>query len=184
MRLIPDAGSRIHRGWFLNYYEHHIGDYDQATAHLSAVEDGIYSRMIRWYMASESPLPADIKAIIRRVRAHTADERAAVQTVLGEFFELRADGYHQQRCDDEVDRYKDKQGKAKRSANARWKKPDRTCSDDANAMRTHTERIEADGVAFGIGPWQQIDAAGRSVPWASYVGRVKAERLARNRETA
>lgn len=128
----------------MNYYEHHIGDYDQATAHLSAVEDGIYSRMIRWYMASESPLPADIKAISRRVRAHTADERAAVQTVLGEFFELRADGYHQHRCDDEVARYKEKQDKAKRSANARWKKGERSCSDDANAMRTHAASICTD----------------------------------------
>lgn len=133
----------------MNYYEHHIGDYDQATAHLSAVEDGIYSRMIRWYMASEAPLPADIKAISRRVRAHTADERAAVQTVLGEFFELRADGYHQHRCDDEIARYKDKQGKAKRSASARWKKADQTCMEDANAMRTHDASIcmdDADGM--------------------------------------
>lgn len=121
----------------MNYYEHHIGDYDRATAHLSAVEDGIYSRMIRWYMASEAPLPADIKAIQRRVRARTSGERAAVQTILDEFFKLHADGYHQQRCDEEVARYRDKQSKAKRSANARWNRPDSTCSDDANAMRTH-----------------------------------------------
>lgn len=121
----------------MNYFEHHIGDYDRATAHLSAVEDGIYSRMIRWYMASEAPLPADIKAIQRRVRARTSGERAAVQTILDEFFKLHADGYHQQRCDEEVARYRDKQSKAKRSANARWNRPNSTCSDDADAMRTH-----------------------------------------------
>lgn len=125
----------------MNYFEHHIGDYDRATAHLSAVEDGIYSRMIRWYMASEAPLPVDIKAIQRRVRARTSGERAAVQTILDEFFKLHADGYHQQRCDEEVARYRDKQSKAKRSANARWNRPDSTCSDDANAMRTHDESM-------------------------------------------
>lgn len=132
----------------MNYFELHIGDYDQATAHLSACEDGIYMRLIRWYMASEAPLPGDIKVIQRRVRAHSKDERAAVQTVLAEFFVLDADGYRQRRCDAEVARYQDKQAKAKRSAEARWN-PQRSPSDgNANAsltvppdaMRTHSER--------------------------------------------
>lgn len=132
----------------MNYYEHHIGDYDQATAHLSAVEDGIYSRLIRWYMASESPLPADLKAVQRRVRAHGKDEREAVQAVLEEFFTLGADGYHQHRCDAEIERYKQKQAKAKASADARWS-AQRTHSErnanasamhDAEDMRTHSER--------------------------------------------
>lgn len=68
--------------------------------------------MIRWYMASEAPLPPDVKTIQRRVRAHSRDERAAVQTVLEEFFELREDGYHQHRCDEEVARYLAKQPEA------------------------------------------------------------------------
>lgn len=89
----------------MNYFEHHIGDYDQATAHLTGCEDGMYHRLIRWYMASEQPLPADIKQIQRRVRAHSRDEKAAVQTVLAEFFELKEDGYHQHRCDEEIARY-------------------------------------------------------------------------------
>jgi len=90
----------------MNYYEHHIGDYDQATAHLTACEDGIYSRLIRWYMASEAPLPADVKLIQRRVRAHSREEKSAVQSVLDEFFELTDDGYRQHRCDEEIERYK------------------------------------------------------------------------------
>jgi len=130
----------------MNYYEHHIGDYDQATAHLTACEDGIYSRMIRWYMASELPLPSDVKAIERRVRARARDERAAVATLLGEFFELRDDGYHQHRCDDEIARFRDKQAKAKRSADARWNAVQTGCEGNANAspkhMRTHDPSIE------------------------------------------
>lgn len=90
----------------MNYYEHHIGDYDQATAHLTACEDGIYSRLIRWYMASESPLPADVKLIQRRVRAHTRDEKNAVVAILEEFFEITDDGYRQHRCDEEIERYR------------------------------------------------------------------------------
>lgn len=93
----------------MNFYDHHIGDYDQATSHLTACEDGIYSRLIRWYYASEAPLPADIKAIERRVRAHSRDERAAVRTVLEEFFELQDDGYHQARCDEVIAEYRAKE---------------------------------------------------------------------------
>lgn len=129
----------------MNFYEHHIGDYDQATAHLSAVEDGIYSRMIRWYMADERALPSDVAAITRRVRAHSRDEKAAVKTILAEFFELLEDGYHQRRCDEEVARYQDKQRKARASAEARWGKSERNgdassaedANDDAEDMRTH-----------------------------------------------
>lgn len=137
----------------MNYFEHHIGDYDQATAHLTACEDGIYSRLIRWYMASEAPLPADTKLIQRKVRAHSREERAAVDQVLGEFFELREDGYHQHRCDEEIARFQDKQAKARRSAEARWSAQRSQSEGNADAyanasgdgMRTHTER-NADGM--------------------------------------
>ena len=140
----------------MNYYEHHIGDWDQATAHLSACEDGIYGRLVRWYMAGEQPLPADVKSIQRKVRAHSREERTAVQTVLEEFFELRDDGWHQHRCDAEIARFQDKRRKARASADARWSKAELTSErsafasdDDANGMRTHSDRISeryADGM--------------------------------------
>lgn len=128
----------------MNYYEHHIGDYDQATAHLTACEDGIYSRLIRRCMANEKPLPPDLPAIQRLVRAHSREEKKAVQTVLAEFFELLDDGYHQKRCDVEIARFQDKQRKAKASADARWSHTERnanaSANASANAMRTHSER--------------------------------------------
>ena len=61
----------------MNYYEHHIGDYAQATAHLSILEDGAYIRCIRKYYADEKPLPADIAAVQRLVGARTREERLA-----------------------------------------------------------------------------------------------------------
>lgn len=127
----------------MNYYEHHIGDFAEATAHLSFVEDAAYSRLIRKYYAQEKPLPADIKAVQRLVGARSKDEREAVESVLNEFFELQADGWHQARCDAEIARYQDKQAKAKRSAQARWSaKPTQTegnANASPNAMRTHSE---------------------------------------------
>lgn len=127
----------------MNYYEHHIGDFAEATAHLSFVEDAAYSRLIRKYYAQEKPLPADVKAVQRLVGARSKDEREAVESVLHEFFDLQADGWHQARCDAEIARYQDKQAKAKRSAQARWNaKPahsEGNANASANAMRTHSE---------------------------------------------
>jgi|DEB19_MinimDraft_2_1074335.scaffolds.fasta_scaffold11085_3 uncharacterized phage protein (TIGR02220 family) len=86
----------------MHYYQHHIGDYAQATAHLSMLEDAAYSRMLRWYYAEEKPLPADAAAVCRLVRATSKQERDAVEVVLSEFFELREDGHHQKRADAEI----------------------------------------------------------------------------------
>jgi uncharacterized protein YdaU (DUF1376 family) len=123
----------------VNYYEHHIGDYAEATAHLSFVEDAAYSRLIRKYYAQEKPLPADLKAVQRLVGARTKEEKEAVDSVLQEFFILADDGWHNKRCDAEVARYQEKQRKAKASAEARWSKTNSQTERNANAMRTHAK---------------------------------------------
>lgn len=104
----------------MNYYEHHIGDYAEATAHLSFIEDAAYSRMIRKYYATEKPLPADIKAVQRLIGARTKEEREAVATVLEEFFTLAADGWHNARCDEDIARYRE--GDAEREQKAAHEK--------------------------------------------------------------
>ncbi|WP_053074272.1 YdaU family protein [Chromobacterium sp. LK1] len=120
----------------MNYYEHHLGDYAEATAHLSFVEDAAYSRLIRKYYATETPLPADLRTVQRLVGARSEEERQAVEIVLSEFFTLADDGYHNARCDQEIERFRDKQKKARRSANARWNKDKEQCEDDASAPDT------------------------------------------------
>ena len=123
----------------MNYYEHHLGDYAQATAHLSFVEDAAYSRLIRKYYAQEKPLPVDLAATQRLVGARTKEEKEAVETVLAEFFELHQDGWHNKRCDEEIERYLDKQLKARRSAEARWNREPAHTDRNAIAMRTQCE---------------------------------------------
>jgi len=92
----------------VNYYEHHLGDYAEATAHLSFIEDAAYSRLMRKVYATELPLPADIKSVQRLVGARSKDERDAVAVVLEEFFVLGADGWHNDRCDIEISKYQKK----------------------------------------------------------------------------
>lgn len=96
----------------MNYYKHHIGDYAAATAHLSWLEDSAYTRLLRRYYATEAALPADVAQCQRLVGARSREERAAVETVLREFFSLEADGWHNKRADEEI---ADAQSKAERN---------------------------------------------------------------------
>lgn len=36
--------------------------------------------------------------------------------------------------------------------------------------------VEADGVRFGLGKWEQTDSTGRTVPWSEYLGKVRKAR--------
>ena len=131
----------------MNYYEHHIGDYAEATAHLTFIEDATYSRLIRKYYATEKPLPIDVKLVQRLINARSKDEKNSVISVLNEFFTLTDDGWRQERCDHEIARFKDKQIKARRSAEGRWQafqsddlrqetEPHNACVRIATALRT------------------------------------------------
>ena len=102
----------------MNYYEHHIGDYAAATGHLSLVEDAVYTRMLRRYYLTESPLPADWQQVARLVGARSDDELAAVRAILGEFFTMTDDGYRQKRADEVIAAFHEKQdGRAEEREN-------------------------------------------------------------------
>ena len=125
----------------MNYYERHIGDYLKDTAHLSLLEHGVYTRLMDVYYTREGGIPANDAA--RLIGARSKDEREALQAVLAEFFQL-VEGLHiQDRCEREIERFQDKQAKAKRSAEARWgaQRPqsEGNANASADAMRTHSE---------------------------------------------
>lgn len=127
----------------MNYYEHHLGDYAAATAHLSWDEDMAYTRLLRAYYHHERPLPLDVKELCRLARATSSAQRKALDSVLREFFVRLEDGWHQKRCDEEIARYQEKRAKAQRSAEARWSGKRSDSEGNANAsgsgMRTHSE---------------------------------------------
>ena len=127
----------------MNYYEKHIGDYIRDTVSLTMTEDGAYNRMIDQVYQSEKPLPADKKLIYRLARATSPADRKAVDFVLETFFQATPEGYTQKRVQQEIERYQEKQRKAKASADARWSraKPDANASQTHHAsdMRTHSE---------------------------------------------
>ena len=100
---LPNALCRgLHLEAFLNFFKHHLGDYDSATMHLSWDEDMAYTRLIRVYYRDEKPLPLELAKVIRLARAQTKAQVAAVGAVLREFFSEQEDGWHNKRCDEEI----------------------------------------------------------------------------------
>jgi uncharacterized protein YdaU (DUF1376 family) len=87
----------------LNFYKHHLGDYDGHTAHLSWDEDMAYTRLMRAYYRREQPIPQ--AEAYRLCRAQTRIQKQAVDVVLAEFFTLEYDGWHNKRCDEEITAY-------------------------------------------------------------------------------
>lgn len=87
----------------MNFYKHHLGDYDGHTAHLSWDEDMAYTRLLRAYYRRELPIPEG--EAYRLARANSRAQKEAVDSVLREFFDKRADGWHNKRADEEVTAY-------------------------------------------------------------------------------
>ena len=84
----------------MNYYSRHLGDYARDTAHLSILEHGAYTLLLDRYYATERGIPDD--QAHRLVRARTPAERAAVDSVLSEFFTLCEGLWINRRADAEI----------------------------------------------------------------------------------
>ncbi|WP_080762267.1 YdaU family protein [Chromobacterium violaceum] len=84
----------------MNYYERHLGDYAKDTAHLSILEHGVYSLLLDRYYGTEQGIPAD--QAYRVSRARSDDEKAAVDVVLAEFFELADGVWINRRAEEEI----------------------------------------------------------------------------------
>ena len=102
----------------MNHYPHHIGDFNNATRHLTFVERALYRELLDLYYHTEHPLNGDAERLARRVLAHTDEQRAAMQSVLEEFFVLEDDGWHNLRCDEEIAAYRQKQEQQSKAGRA------------------------------------------------------------------
>jgi uncharacterized protein YdaU (DUF1376 family) len=103
----------------VNYYPHHIGDFNNATRHLTRVERALYRELIELYYDTERPLPADdFPWICKKVLADSQTDRDAVKAILKEFFDLEGDVYRHRRCDREIASYRAKQEAAIKAGRA------------------------------------------------------------------
>ncbi len=127
----------------MNYYSFHIGDFNNATRHLTRVERSLYRDLIDHYYDTEQPLPAgDIHKLARRICCEP-DHVPALESVLNEFFCLQGDLYTNARCDEEIAAYRGKIATAvkagKASAERRSNARSTTVADPFNQPRTKNQ---------------------------------------------
>jgi uncharacterized protein YdaU (DUF1376 family) len=117
----------------LHYYQFNIGDYRRDTFHLSLLEHGVYRQLLDTYYLHEKPLHPDVAVVMRTHSARTKDEKAAILSVLENFFLLTDEGWIHRGCEKTIEKYREKSAKARVSAESRW------CKRNANASETHCE---------------------------------------------
>lgn len=90
----------------MNYYQHHIGDFNNATRHLNLVERALYRDLIEMYYDAEAAIDGrDFMRLARRLLCRSDEEQQSLRFVLAEFFE-EADGFYTQaRCQREIEVY-------------------------------------------------------------------------------
>lgn len=94
------------------------------TMHLSAAQDGIYRRLIDWYMTQRRPLPADDEALAGIARV-TLEEWKLHSAVVRKFFRRNKKRLTHKRCDSELEK-QDLRGRkrgevARKGAAERWR---------------------------------------------------------------
>lgn len=85
---------------FRPWYPRFPSDYRARTAHLTALEDGVYTRALDEYYVTAKPLPIELKSLRRLLRLFTPQDKRALDSILQEFFTLQSDGYHNKRADE------------------------------------------------------------------------------------
>ena len=111
----------------MHYYQHHIGDFIRDTSRLTDHQTIAYLRLIWLYYESEKPLENDIPMLAFKI----GSDENTVEMLLKCYFNANALHWHHKRIDSEIEAYKNKSEKAKKSAESRWK--------NTKAMRTHND---------------------------------------------
>lgn len=125
------------------YIPLYVDDYDAHTGHLTAEEDGVYSRLLR--LAWRTPgcsLPDDHGWIARKIRLSPEDYERVGRPVLSEFFKLVRGRFVQRRLKDEyniISRKKSARKEAgKKGGDAKARKNKENISSNATNLLAHT----------------------------------------------
>src|SRR6185437_12493273 len=88
------------------HYPHFIAAFNNATRHLTRLERSVYRDMIDLYYELEAQLPLDVEWLCRKIIARSNEESTAVEQVLNEFFTKTPTGYYNDRCEEEIEKYR------------------------------------------------------------------------------
>ncbi len=125
------------------YLPLYVDDYDAATAHLTAAEDGVYSRLLRlcWRTPGCS-LPNDDAWIARKIRLSAAEFAKVAKPVIEEFFSVQRGRLVQKRLKAEYENISRKKSArvnaGKMGGAAKARKTKENVSSNATVLPAHT----------------------------------------------
>lgn len=111
----------------MHYYSFYLNDYKAATAHLTNGEDLAYRRVLDLYYELEGPIPLDTQRVSRRLRVSKND----LETVLNDHFIKTENGWMNERCESELQKYRLRQNNSRNNGLKGGRKPSR------NPVGTH-----------------------------------------------
>lgn len=122
----------------MHYYRFDINAWSADTGYLLPEEVGVYLRLVNYYYDKEQPIPLEYRAVLKKLSLLSYPNE--VETILTDFFIKTENGYKHTRIEEELGRIYEKSDKARKSAEKRWENNANALKNDANAMRTHSER--------------------------------------------
>jgi len=164
----------------LNYYRRYSGDYLRDTARLNLTEHGAYNLLLDYYYSDEKPLPADHQELYLMLRAMRPEDRKAVDKVLGMFFTIEPDGYHQKRVDHEIEVSKKARDNGKGGGRPRTGQQTgtvtglRTGSETGEITEPQTGPITVEGGGSGHPPTSNLQPPASSLQPPSARGKAEA----------
>jgi uncharacterized protein YdaU (DUF1376 family) len=124
----------------VNQYLRHIGDWKAATASLTRVQRDIYSSLIDTYYDKERQLDGDFAMLAEDHGCRTEEELAALRYILKRYFRQTAEGYHNERADEEIAAFHHRIEAAQRAGKA---------SGSARAQRKMNGKVTPVPLVFG-----------------------------------
>jgi uncharacterized protein YdaU (DUF1376 family) len=107
----------------MDWYRWYPALFEADTMHLTPAQDGIYRRLIDWYMSKRRPLPDNDQALAAIARIGLQEWRE-VAPVIRAFFKPKGGVLYQKRCDKELNEQDEASRKhseiSKKGAEARW----------------------------------------------------------------
>lgn len=118
----------------MNYYQFHVGDYATHSRYLTLMQDLAYRRLLDLYYTTEQPIPLDFAKAARMIGMQ--DHIKDVSEILSDYFLKSETGYINKRCDEEIERYKAKAGRAKKANETRWKSENDLISETQSDLKS------------------------------------------------
>jgi uncharacterized protein YdaU (DUF1376 family) len=159
----------------MHWYKRHVGDYAARTGHLTLLEHGVLILLLDRLHESEKPFTS--RDAHRICRPKSKQEKAAVESVLEEFFTHTSSGYVSEAAFKQIEEYHANVRKKSKAAQTRWMQVQSECNADAMLSKNQepiTKNNKERVAGYSPSPKPEVYRDGNSPSgderWLSVVG--------------